>query len=123
MGKRIALDLVYRPSAKLKGKSVMQPKPVEVQSGLHDGGVPGTISTALGAGLSHLVLEPQAAPLTAISTPEVAKLAPARKAPRNASQDMAAPKAKRNRNPYMKKFMRDKRAREKAEKMANAAKA
>lgn len=116
MGKRIALDLIYRPSATSKGKSVMQPKPVEIQSRLHDGDVPGTISPALGGGLSHLGLEPQPAPLAAISTPEAAKLDPARKAPQNASQTSPSPQGKRDRTEYQREFMRKKRAKEKAEK-------
>ena len=133
MGKRIALDLVYRPSAKSKGKSVMQPNVIDRILGLPHLKMEGAKSCpSCDTPVSRFDVdpcipkpapEPQASPLAAISVPKATKLASARKAPQKPSKDVATPKAKRNRNPYMKKFMSDKRAKEKAEKMANAVKA
>lgn len=100
----------------------MQPKPVEIQTRLHDGGAPGTISTAVGAELSHLVLEPQPSPLATIPPSDAPRQRATRKSPQEAAQAISHPQAKRDRNEYQREFMRKKRAKEKAEKMANAAK-
>lgn len=71
---------------------------------------------------SEIVTEPQAGHLAAISVQKATQVSSARKAPQKPSQATSRPQAKRDRTEYQREFMRKKRAKEKAEKNANAAK-